>query len=344
MAMKNLWKKIEEILKFLFIFPYLYNLKKKIFLLNQDLLNNKNLSDFNNSLSDINNLICSSKNDNNYYYQQLTNNINEVKRYISVLHGTNGQNVVFQDTVVKELLASMLDFLKIITEFCDKHEIKYWLDFGGLLGFVRNGGVIPWDDDIDISMLKEDFDKFFDLFSKEVNDINSNLYNKIEIYFHEWKNDFSAAGRQLRITNDKSKAIFFDIFLYDSLPFLNESEIAITKNEITEIIKTVTLEDCMNIDKLHSKLTYYNKNSKEKSLVFLSPITPVYQPLIHNYEDIFPLKKVMFEGISVYIPNKERIVLVNTYNNYWDIAIKQSPSKDRNKNIVDYLDRRKNNA
>ena len=137
MAMKNLWKKIEEILKFLFIFPYLYNLKKKIFLLNQDLLNNKNLSDFNNSLSDINNLICSSKNDNNYYYQQLTNNINEVKRYISVLHGTNGQNVVFQDTVVKELLASMLDFLKIITEFCDKHEIKYWLDFGGLLGFVR---------------------------------------------------------------------------------------------------------------------------------------------------------------------------------------------------------------
>jgi hypothetical protein len=170
------------------------------------------------------------------------------------------------------------------------------------------------------------------------------LYNKIEIYFHEWKNDFSAAGRQLRITNDKSKAIFFDIFLYDSLPFLNESEIAITKNEITEIIKTVTLEDCMNIDKLHSKLTYYNKNSKEKSLVFLSPITPVYQPLIHNYEDIFPLKKVMFEGISVYIPNKERIVLVNTYNNYWDIAIKQSPSKDRNKNIVDYLDRRKNNA
>ncbi len=41
-----------------------------------------------------------------------------------------------------------LEMLKIIADICDRHGLRYWLDAGSLLGAVRHGGFIPWDDDI----------------------------------------------------------------------------------------------------------------------------------------------------------------------------------------------------
>lgn len=80
-----------------------------------------------------------------------------------------------------------LDILIKFDDFCKKHNLKYFMLFGSLIGAVRHKGIIPWDDDIDVAMIKEDYDKFLKIapsnFSEpyfvRCNDTQPNCYNTL---------------------------------------------------------------------------------------------------------------------------------------------------------------------
>ena len=61
-----------------------------------------------------------------------------------------------------------LSILEEVDRICRKHEIPYWLDGGSLLGAVRHGGFIPWDDDIDLGMRLEDLKRFIQVAPAEL--------------------------------------------------------------------------------------------------------------------------------------------------------------------------------
>lgn len=65
---------------------------------------------------------------------------------------------------LEELKARQLEILTRIDKFCTEHNIQYSLAFGTLLGAIRHKGYIPWDDDIDIMMLRSEYNRFISLF------------------------------------------------------------------------------------------------------------------------------------------------------------------------------------
>jgi lipopolysaccharide cholinephosphotransferase len=66
----------------------------------------------------------------------------------------------------KQLKDELLSILVMFDQFCREHDIKYWLFGGTLLGAVRHHGFIPWDDDIDIAMTRDDWNKLVKVWDK----------------------------------------------------------------------------------------------------------------------------------------------------------------------------------
>lgn len=123
---------------------------------------------------------------------------------------------------LRELQASLLEIMDEIDSICRKNKIRYSLSSGSLLGAVRHKGIIPWDDDIDVCMLRTDYDRFFDLCKTELGE----RFGMITI---ENKEDYGYGFSKIVLHGTKIKQIglkegqnvfevWVDVFPYDHVP------------------------------------------------------------------------------------------------------------------------------
>ena len=119
----------------------------------------------------------------------------------------------------EELKKIQFEILCFVDQFCKNNGIRYWIDCGTLLGAVRHKGFIPWDDDIDLGMLREDFDRFCTTFnaSSDRYVVHSTATDP-EYYFPFAKVYDSRTVLYEPDRQGHKLAVNIDIFVYDNAP------------------------------------------------------------------------------------------------------------------------------
>ncbi|MCI8614060.1 LicD family protein [Parablautia intestinalis] len=72
------------------------------------------------------------------------------------------------DSTMKSFWAAELEVLREVSEVCERHNLQWYAAYGTLLGAIRHNGYVPWDDDMDIWMKREDYNKFLEVAPKEL--------------------------------------------------------------------------------------------------------------------------------------------------------------------------------
>ena len=88
----------------------------------------------------------------------------------------------YDEKVLKHLQSLELMILKEFINICEENNLTYYMYAGSLLGTIRHQGFIPWDDDLDVIMFRDDFEKFKEIFI-------SNPHDKIKLLSIETEED-----------------------------------------------------------------------------------------------------------------------------------------------------------
>lgn len=255
-----------------------------------------------------------------------------------------------EEKTLQKLKNTELEILEEINRICKKNNINFFLIGGTLLGAVRHQGFIPWDDDLDIGMMRDDFIKFTNIVGKELN--NKYFFD----YFNTDKN-YHLPFAKVRKNNttfdeeaskklDNHKGIFVDIFPYDYTSdnfkrcFIKATIIQTLSDTVLVKKKIIKLPSCRH--KVISLLfCVFSSHTILKFIDFLSrkfngkkeEYTHVvcFNSLINlkkdyfDSKDFFPLKKIKFENKMYNGLNDNDKFLTVQYGDY----MKLPPAEER---------------
>ncbi|WP_051537692.1 phosphorylcholine transferase LicD [Treponema sp. C6A8] len=125
-------------------------------------------------------------------------------------------------TKLKKIWAVEIDLYQKFAEVCDKYNIKYFAWAGTLLGAIRHKGFIPWDDDFDIGLLREDYEKLIKIAPKELKHpyFLQNMYSDKKYFcaYSRFRNSETTGAIVGTDTPDYNNGIYIDIFVLDGKP------------------------------------------------------------------------------------------------------------------------------
>lgn len=234
---------------------------------------------------------------------------------------------------LRECQMRQLAILTEIDTVCRQHDIDYWLDGGTLLGAVRHGGFIPWDDDIDIAMMKEDLPRFVKAAIAElpewlfVQTPDTDPHTKESIVkvrdndslYIEAGDDFSA---------DYHKGIFVDIFPFIDYPSVSRSftrRMGLAYSRSRSILRKPHHYSLRAIAEWFWFGAKYAVSRLAWAIAFASKPKGEYVSntlenngygIMHRKDSILPLGEITFEGTSFKAPRNPHAYLRDLYGDY----------------------------
>lgn len=219
--------------------------------------------------------------------------------------------------------------LKVFDKICKDNGLSYWLDFGTLLGAVRHKGFIPWDDDVDVAMLREDYERFIELFSNgfpnypELNLVYSNNHR------HKCF---------IKVKHKSSENVCVDIFPYDKYcTKLDDEGKKDLSSRISELTKLKLYEN-LRYFKTENNIRQYFKDITTKRILKGNPIIESNPAIFmaidfphkwknkaYDWDMIFPLTTINFESIEFPAPANSEGVLTSIYGDYMSIPSDSYP-------------------
>lgn len=275
-----------------------------------------------------------------------------------LLASSKNSNIFYELTSEERTLlkCELLSIYKDIITISQKYNLTLMLGGGSVLGAVRHQGFIPWDDDIDLMMPRQDYNKFIQIFEKE---LGENYLLQAPCTSHETNTLFIKVVKKNTILKcfddydlEEYSGIRVDIFPIENAP--NNLFIRKCKFFILDTLKIIInsipmyqsknklLKKALSIS-IKAKIFYYTRIitgciflifGKKNLYNFYDKIASSSKGNVYctiptgrkwskgecqRREVFFPPKKIIFEGIESYIPNDSHTYLKNLYGDYLTI-------------------------
>lgn len=204
--------------------------------------------------------------------------------------------------------------LKHITDLCEENDLVYWINYGTLLGAVRHGGFIPWDDDLDICMPRDDWEKLIKILDEKFKDTQYyyNVSDCLRVYYRNTPLQLDIFPLDYYYKHIETQEEVDHLF--DKInKAKTHLKYYVEKDNIFDIKLNKSYEE---LRKLHNDIVMENKPAIKPASLIRAFETRVWHLSYYPYDWIFPLQKIEFEGEMFYAPNKISTVLYENYGDY----------------------------
>lgn len=225
----------------------------------------------------------------------------------------------------------MLVVLEVIDRICRQHGLEYWLSGGSMLGAVRHQGFIPWDDDLDIEMLRPDFERLMQILPRE-------LPEDMALQWHTTDPNYFFAFAKVRDRHSqlferngydrvwKEHGIFIDIFPLERVPRCIKKLSLLTMGHTYKMMRTAS--DVHSVMGRVRALAALNRNLIFPVLRLASRVFPTryydfalgipyFQRSLES--DYLPVRRVPYEGTTAPIMKEAEKCLTYRYGDYMQL-------------------------
>lgn len=275
----------------------------------------------------------------------------------------------YDQKTLRRLQLTLLDMVKDIDAVCRENDIKYYIAYGSALGAIRHHGFIPWDDDMDICVCREDYDRFFKCMEKKYSDkydiLNVKNTPKYAVAFYKISKKGTKFVEMVGAADGYEQGIFIDVFPLDYTssdekerkrlakkewfwshllilrsikePIIPNSHKGI-KRKIMEI-GCKSIYEIMNLLHISKEWIYGNFLKTATSYVKDKEYMTDYcamrpEKVLNKTSDLFPVRYVEFEDCKLPVPNNTDVYLKNMYGNYMELP----KPEDRHNHFASKID------